>query len=474
MEHPEFQPDAPSSPGIGSGPLTGRLFKIALPLVFNQGSVILMMFADRMFLSWYGTDEISAVWPAMFLYMACSTFFYGVTVFINIYVAQYHGAGNRKMCAATVWQGAYLALGAYLLLLLVIPFGRHSFAWFGHRPEIAVMERTYYTVMMCAAIMPMMNNNFASFFTGRGLTHITMTSNIAGNALNILLDWVLIFGHLGAPRLGILGAAVATAISSALPPAIMFILFLSKRNHAEYDTRGQRKVRPKLMKKLLRLGLPSGVHDLTYHIAVALFFMLIGKTLPESLAANNIAWSINELLTLYIHGLALANTTLLAQCIGAGRPEEGERLTYLVLKILLGLAAVIGVVYIFFGADIYTFFRPRVEGGDNVPFALVRDKGQYILLLLILFNLCYAFVYTFRQALRGAGDTKYFLKVSLLVDIGLYIPGMLIVVKIFGTSFVALWCWFLFYLAVLGAVHLTRFRSGLWKRIDRGELNEVA
>ncbi len=474
MEYPEFQPPAPAEPAIGSGPLTRRLFKIALPLVFNQGSVILMMFVDRMFLSWYGTDEISAVWPATFLYMACSTIFYGVTAFINIYVAQYHGAGNNKMCAATVWQGAYLAIAAYLLLLCVIPLGRHSFGWFGHRPEIAAMERTYYTVLMCAALMPMMNNNFASFFTGRGHTHITMASNVAGNALNIFLDWVLIFGHLGAPRLGILGAAVATAISSALPPLIMFILFLSRRNNAEYDTRGQRKVRPRLIKKLLRLGLPSSTHDLTYYLAAALFFMLMGKALPESLAANNIAWSINELLTLYIHGLTLANTTLLAQCIGAGRQEEGERLTYLVLKVLLTLAAVIGVAYVFFGAEIYTLFRPRVAGGDNVPFALVRAKGHSILLLLIVYNLCYAFVYTFRQALRGAGDTRYFLKVSLLVDVCFYIPGMLLVVHFFGTSYVALWCWFLVYLAVLGATHLTRFRHGHWKHIDRGELNEVA
>jgi multidrug resistance protein, MATE family len=474
MEHTELQPSAQPSPGIGSGPLTGRLFKIALPLVFNQGSVILMMFADRMFLSWYGTAEISAVWPATFLYMACSTLFYGVTAFINIYVAQFHGAGNKKMCSATVWQGAYLAVAAYLIMLCVIPLGRHSFDWFGHQPEIAGMERTYYTVMMCAAIMPMMNNNFASFFTGRGLTHVTMASNVAGNALNIFLDWVLIFGHLGAPRMGILGAAVATAISSALPPLIMFILFLNKRNHAEFDTRGQRKVRPKLMKKFLRLGLPSSIHDLTYYIAAALFFMLMGKTLPESLAANNIAWSINELLTLYIHGLTLANTTLLAQCIGAGRPEEGERLTYLVIKVLLGLATVIGVAYVFFGAEIYTFFRPRVEGGEDVPFALVRDKGQYILLLLICYNFFYAFVYTFRQALRGAGDISYFPKVSLLVDLGLFIPGMLITVKIFGTSYAALWGWFLIYLAVLGAVHFIRFRRGHWKHFDRGELNEVA
>ena len=474
MSRPSLQFPAYSEPGHLSGPLTGRLFKIAGPLIANQGSVILMMFVDRMFLSWYGTDEISAVWPATFLYIACATFFYGSTIFINIFVAQFYGAGNKKMCAATVWQGAYMATAAYLMLLCVIPFGRHCFEWFGHRPEIATLERTYYTVLMFAAVMPMMNNNFASFFTGRGLTHVTMTSNVIGNALNIFLDWVLIFGHLGAPRMGILGAALGTAISSTVGPAIMFVLFLSRRNRAEYDSWGQRKVRPDLIRKLVRLGLPSGVHDLTFCLAMALFFMLMGRALPESLAANNIAWSINDLFTLYIHGMTLANTTLLAQCIGAGRQEEGERLTFLVLKILLGMAVVVGTAYFFFGVEIFTLFRPRVTGGDDVPFELVLGKGRHILLLMIIYNLCLAFVVNFRQALRGTGDTGYFLRVAIFLDVLFYVPGMLLVIHFFGTNFVALWSWFLTYLAIMGITHLLRFRGGKWKTFERDHLTQQA
>ena len=267
---------------------------------------------------------------------------------------------------------------------------------------------------------------------------------------------------------------MATAVSSALPPVIMFIVFLGKRYQAVYDTRGQYRPRPTVLKKLLHLGVPTGVHDLTYHLSTALFFMLMGRALPESLAANNIAWSVNDLATLYIHGLSLANTTLLAQCIGAGRIEEGERLTYLVVKVLLVLAVVIGVVYVLFGAEIYSLFRPRLEGGDNIPFGLIADKGRYILPLIIVYNFVNAFVYTIRQALRGVGEARFFLRTSLLVDICFYLPGMLIVVHFFGTTYTALWCWFLVYLAVLALTYLTRFRRGHWKHFDRGELNEVA
>jgi MATE family multidrug resistance protein len=455
-----------------SGSLSRRLLRISLPLVFNQGSVILMLFCDRMFLSWYGTNEISAVWPATFLYIACMTMFYGVSSFINIFVAQYHGAGNKKMCSAVIWQGIYLTSGSYLALLCLIPFGREAFNLFGHRAEIASLERTYYTVLMAASVMPLLNNVFASFFTGRGLTHITMSANVVGNAVNIFLDWVLIFGHFGFPRLGILGAAIATAIASTVPPAIMFVLFLRKSYQAEYETRTQRGFRPKLMKKIIAFGVSSGSHDLTYYIAVALFFMFMGRTLPESLAANNIAWSVNELLTMYIHGLSLATLTMMAQAVGAGKPEEGAKVPYMVLKILLFMAALIALVYLLFPETIYSIFRPRVEGAENIPFDLITAKGKNIFLFLIGYNFCFAFVCLFRQALRGAGDTKYFLKVALFLDILFFIPGIFLVANIVETNYVVLWSFFLTYLVLAGSAHLIRFRKGHWKTIDRGDLLE--
>lgn len=456
------------------GSLARRLFRISLPLIFNQGSVILMLFIDRMFLSWYGTNEISAVWPATFLFISCMTMFYGISSFINIFVAQYFGAGNKKMCSAVIWQGIYLAAGSYLALLCLIPLGREVFSLFGHRAEIASLERTYYTVLMAASVMPLLNNVFASFFTGRGLTYVTMSANVVGNAVNIFLDWVLIFGHFGFPRLGILGAAIATAIASTVPPAIMLVIFLRKSYQAEYETRAQRSFRPKLIKKIIAFGVPSGSQDLTYYIAVALFFMFLGRTLPESLAANNIAWSVNELLTMYIHGLSLATLTILAQAVGAGKPEEGVRVSYMVLKILLFMAALIALVYLLFPETIFSVFRPRVEGAENIPFDLITAKGKNILLFLIGYNFCYAFVYCFRQALRGAGDTKYFFKVALFLDILFFIPGIFLVAKFVETSYIALWCFFLTYLALAGGAHFIRFRKGHWKHIDRGDLLEQA
>lgn len=450
-----------------------RLIRISLPLIFNQGAVLVMMFFDRLFLSWYGINEISAVWPAAVLVWASTTFFYSISGFINFFVAHYHGAGNRRMCAVTVWQGIWFALGAYLLMLCLIPLGRQAFELFGHRPEVAELERTYYTVLMFASLLPILNNVTASFFTGRGMTRITMTANVIGNLVNIILDYVLIFGHFGFPRLGILGAALATAIASVMPPAIMFGLFLGRRYREQYETLKTWRPRPKFLLRLIRTGAPCGFQDLTFLLAVSTFFLLMGRTPPASLAANNIACSINDLLTLYTQGLSLGAVTLFAQEIGAGRHERAEHFIYLGLKILLGMSLLVGLAYFLIPDQILTLFRPRGADTSSLPFELILERGRVALRYLAAWNVCIAFYFLFRQGLRGAGDTRFFYVTAVLLDIGLFMGGIFTVFKLTGVSLGALWGFFIFYFAIASLTYFIRFRLGHWRTADREHLDQA-
>jgi len=451
-----------------------RLIRISLPLIFNQGSVLVMMFFDRIFLSWYGINEIAAVWPAAILCWTTTTFFYSISTFINLFVAHYHGAGNKRMCASTVWQGIYYAVGAYVILICCLaPLGRHAFEWFGHAPEVAALERTYYTVLICASLFTILNNVTASFFTGRGMSRITMTANIIGNIVNIVLDWVLIFGHFGFPRLGILGAALATAIASVIPPAIMFVLFLGQRYQEGYETRRTWRFRPGFVLHLVRTGAPCGLQDLGFLLSVSLFFMLMGRTPTESLAANNIAWSVNDLLNLYVQGLAGGAVVLFAQEIGRGRFKEAEHFIHLGLKILLSMALVSAALYLLIPDQMLTAFRPRLGQGPSVPFETILVHGRVVLRYLAVWNICISMYFLFRQALRGAGDTRFFYFTAVLIDAGVYMGGVFLILKAFGTNVTALWTYLLFYMLLACTVYVTRFRLGYWRTADRAHLDEA-
>ncbi len=476
-EYTEIIPAPPPPPvepdHLGESSLR-RLFRLSLPLILNHGAVVLMLFCDRMFLSWYGTDEISAVWPAIFLCWAVTSFFYSISTFVNVFVAQYFGARNKKMCAATVWQGVYYSLGAYLVILALIPAFRMAFDLFGHRPEIARLEKTYFTVIMFASVMWMQNNVLAGFFTGRGRTHITMTANLIGNAVNIVLDYILIFGHLGAPRLGIMGAALATTLASVIAPAIMLALFLGKRYQRDYQTRRQYRPQWKIIKRLIRTGAPMGLQDMMHLFSMGLFFMFMGRTLPESLAANNIAWSLNDFLTLYIHGLVLGVMTMSAQFIGAGRDKDAERVALMGVKVILCGAAVLACFYLLLPEKLLYLFRQREAGGASIPFELIAPQGTLVLHYLIGFNFLFGTLHCFKQALRGLGDTSFFVKTALFFDMLFFMPGIFLVVHFYGNNLAAIWNFLLVYLGLVAVAYYLRFRSGHWRTTDRGDLQESA
>ncbi|MEA2063943.1 MAG: MATE family efflux transporter [Gemmatimonadota bacterium] len=463
--------ETPEPDHLGGSPL-GRLSRLSFPLILNSGSVILMFFCDRMFLSWYGTNEISAVWPATFLCWGMTSFFYSTGTFVNVFVAQYFGAGNRRMCAATVWQGVYFTLGAWLVLLALIAPGRMVFDLFGHRPEIAHLEKIYFTVMISASVMPMLNNVLAGFFTGRGRTHITMAANIIGNVVNVGLDWVLIFGNLGAPRLGILGAALATAIASLVPVVIMGTLFLSNHYQKRYQTRHAFRLRWNIIARLFRTGAPSGFQDMMSLLILGLFFMFMGRTLPEQLAGNNIAWSINDFLTLYVHGIVLGVCTLTAQYIGGGRTADAQRVIIAALKVLICCSVAIAGAYLLFSDPLIWILRQRETGGSSIDFALILPEAKTALLYLAAYNILFGPLYCLKQALRGAGDTRFFLKTAIFLDLLFFIPGIFLVAHFFGPGMNALWNFLLIYLATVTTVYALRVRSGKWRTVSVVDLEE--
>jgi MATE family multidrug resistance protein len=292
------------------------LLTVAYPLVVTSASMTLMHFVDRMFLAWYSQSAIAAVLPAGLTSFTLVSFFMGTSGYTTAIVAQHYGAKEHKKCARATWQGIFFSLLAEIILLFFIPLGSPIFTWGGHSPELISLETTYYTVLMLGGGVVPLNNAIASFFVGRGETKVTMVANVVGHATNVLLNYVLIFGKWGFPEMGIKGAAIATVISSTIPPAIMIALFLNSRNHEVYRTRSQCRFDAALFKKLIKFGAPAGIHFTLEMSAFTLFLLLVGRIGTLELAVTNISFSINTVAFMPMIGLSLATTTLVGQYIG--------------------------------------------------------------------------------------------------------------------------------------------------------------
>jgi multidrug resistance protein, MATE family len=147
-----------------------EVLRVAYPLIISMGSFTMMQFCDRMFLAWYSAISIQAGLPAGILSFTVICGFMALAGYANTFVAQYHGAGDKRGCSAATAQGVFLALASWPLMLLLMPAGQWVLRVSGHAPAVLREELTYFNILMIGSVTAPLGAAISSFFTGRGDT----------------------------------------------------------------------------------------------------------------------------------------------------------------------------------------------------------------------------------------------------------------------------------------------------------------
>ncbi len=455
-----------------SGPSSSRyapggfreVIHIAWPLVVSMGSFTLMQFVDRMFLAWHSPISIQAALPAGILSFTFICTFMALCGYANTFVAQYHGAGDPEGCSRSTAQAVWLSILTCPILLAAIPLGLWLLTISGHEPDVLAEERIYFIILTAAGFVVPLNAAVSSFFTGRGETRTNMLATMAGNMINIILDYMLIFGKWGAPEMGIKGAAIATVIAGFVTPGILFTLYFSRRYHAVYRTRQHLRIEWKLMARLIRFGLPSGFNMLVEIASFALFILITGRLGTLSLAVSNMALSINSVAFLPLIGLSIASATLVGQYQGRGDSETAAKAAKRSVLVGVGYVSIIGLTFILFPRLYFSAFTMRADSGFSLDELLVT--GRWLLVLMAIWGVMDAGNVIFAGALKGAGDTRFVLLYSSLLAWGVMVPGVLLIVLVFGGGLLSMWTWALLYVSALATGYYLRFRGGKWKSIQ--------
>jgi MATE family multidrug resistance protein len=441
-----------------------EVLRVALPLIISMGSFTAMQFCDRVFLAQYSSFSIQAALPAGILAFTLTCGFMELASYANTFVAQYFGAGDMKGCSRSTAQAVMLALFSWPLILLLIPVGRAALVLSGHGPEVLRQELVYFTILMAGGVTVPLGVAAATFFTGRGDTRTTMFANVVGNAVNIALDYALIFGAWGFPELGIKGAALATVASGFIGPAILLALFFSKRNNRTFHTRAAFRYDGKLLRRIVRYGLPASVHLVLEVTGFTVFILLSGRMGEVALAASNMAFSINMLAFLPLIGLGITANTLVGKYQGRGASHLAEKAGWTTLKVGMAYSLLIGATYVLFPGAYYALFIK--EGSDALPHEQVLAMGRVMLLLMAVWGVTDAANVILSGALKGAGDTKFVMYYSLAMSWMVFVAGELVLVLVLKVGILLAWGWLAFHIMVLAVGYFWRFRSGIWKSID--------
>lgn len=443
---------------------------MAYPLIISTGSFSLMQFVDRVFLARHSTVSIQAALPAGLLSFTLVCAFMAVAGYANTFVAQYYGRGDREGCSRATAQGVWLSLFSWPLILLLIPVGRWLLQQAGHAPDVLAQELDYFTILMAGAVTIPLGAAISSFFTGRGDTLTNMYAQVAGNLVNIVLDYMLIFGRWGAPEMGIRGAAIGTVVAGLVTPVILFALYFSPSCHAAYATRTSFGFHRRLMARLVRFGLPSGLHLFLDVSSFSAFVLMTGHMGALPLAVSNIALSINTLAFMPLVGISIAASTLVGQYQGRRDSATAEKSGWTALKVGLIYMAFMAATYALLPRLYFTLFSSNENGGFTLD-ELV-SLGRYLLIMMATWGLLDTVNLVISGALKGAGDTRFVMWYSTAGAWGLLVPGQWVVIYLLKGGILLAWAWLTFVIMILSVGFLWRFRQGRWKGIELIEHQE--
>ena len=437
-----------------------EVITLTIPLVLSTSAWSVQHFVDRMFLTWYSNEAIAAAMPAGILNFAIMSFFIGTACYVNTFVAQYYGAGRYSRIGPALWQGMYIALLGGLIVLCLIPFARTIFSLVGHDTAVQENEVIYFQYLCLGGAPVIASLALAGFFSGRGKTWPVMWVNTFATAVNLVLDYILIFGKCGFPEMGIKGAAIATVLSGFFSFIVYVFLIMRPKHNIRYHTLKGWRPEKELFARLLRFGVPSGVQFFLDMVGFTAFVLIMGRLGTVSLAATNIAFNISTIAFMPMIGFGIAISVLVGQYLGKDRPDLAQRSVYSGFTMTFIYMAPVAVLYVI---TPQLFVAPFAAKADPTVFAEINHLTIILLRFVAVYSIFDALNIIFASAIKGAGDTRFVMYAVVVISACVLAVPTYTAIMVLDYGLMAGWTIASAYVSTLGLVFYFRFLGGKWK-----------
>ena len=441
---------------------TGLTWQIAMlsgPLVLQNFSQTLLGVVDTYFVSRISTEALAAVGLSSVMFFAVLMLFRSTANSTVVFVGRAYGERDNAKIGVAISRSLNM-IGWMSLVTLVLPwlFARlMAVASPGDNPLVGELGTRYLQIRTFEIPLVMFSAVVWGFLVGRGDSRTPMILAWITVLLNIFLDWMLVLGNLGAPALGVAGAAYATVMATGLNAILSAAILWSGPNRRTFYTGIVRLVPWSELHRVLRIGLPLGVGDFIEIASFSAFFALIARLGTDILAANQIALQYMSVSFTFGFAVNMATSSLVAQYLGAGQADVAEKVTYRAVVLAMAGMGIIGLSYLIAPTTLMSIFSQEQS---------VIIAGVTILRLVALYQVFDAVGIVLAGALNGAGDTRFTMLTRSFLAWGIFIPLVWILIVPLDTGIWGAWLGALIYLGGLAVVNLVRFRSGYWKTIE--------
>jgi len=438
-----------------------ELLRLSLPMVVSQGAFAVMVFTDRLFMSYIDAAHIAAALGGGVASFVCFSLFMGVISYGNALVAQYYGTGKLSRCPLVATQGVLIALGSTPILFLLAFYGGDVFGLMGHDPAQVPLERLYFHVLMAGSVLTLIKASLASYFAGIGRTRVVMIADLLGAVLNVPLSWLLIFGKFGLPQFGIAGAGLGTIAATVFSIGIFLSFYLSREHRQQFGVGESLRLDRGIMRRYLRLGLPSGLETFMNIATFNLFLLLFQSYGVVQGAAMAIVFNWDFLSFIPMTGLSIGVMSLIGRFVGGGDMRRSNQVISSGFIVALGYSGLLAVLFLLFREHLVNVFDTHEE-----QFVRIRALASYMMIGLGTYVLADAIILVSSGTLRGAGDTRWIMVTSTTVHCMMLVAQYLVIV-VFEYGPKVSWWVFVAMLWTLALLYLMRLSGGTWREPDR-------
>ncbi len=395
------------------------LAAIAFPVALQNLIGFGVNMTDTLMVGALGEAQLSAVSLANQPFFIFNILTFGVSSGISVLTAQYWGKGDilsiRKSFAIALDVAIVLS---FVFFVLTFFFPRAVMSLYSNEEQIITLGAQYLKILSVAFVCYGITNTYLSVLRSVEVVRIQLLVYGISFLVNVVVNYVLIFGKLGFPALGVRGAATGTVIARIAEVIIVLIYRAFFEQKVQLRIADLLRIDTVLLRDYLRHGMPVLFNELLWSVGMSLQSMIIGRIGSDFVAANSIVGVVQQLTTVIIFGISSAAAVVVGKAVGTGKNEYVRRCadTLLVLSVGVGLI----------GAAIMYLLRGIAIGFYNVPETTKLIANS--LMIVAAVNLFFVSICSINLVgtLRGAGDTRFVFVVDTILIWALSAPlGML-------------------------------------------------
>lgn len=451
--------------GVKSKELYNDIIRIAWPsfvelLLTQLASMVDLMMVGSMggaANSQLGTQALAAVGlttQPKFLLMAA---FVSMNTGVTALIARYKGRGDKEKANLVVRQGLLFTFCATLILsVLGVVFARPMVIFMGSTEEIVTEMATQYLQIQMAGFLTMaLTSTITAALRAVGDSKTCMIYNLIANLVNVCFNWLLIYGNLGFPEMGVAGASLATVIGQFVAFIIAACVILKGNGFLKLEMKLGFMPNKAILTDMLGIGFPAMVEQLLMRAGIIIYAKTVASLGTTAYATHQVCMNIQALSFMTGQAFAVSATTLMGQSLGKRRTDMAQAYTSRTRTVGFTVSMILAAVFVLFGKNIVGLYNSDPE--------IIRIGG-HIMLIVALLQPFQGSQFIIAGGLRGAGDTKT-TAVITFVTVLLVRPITAMVLVNAGFGLYGAWAALAADQMLRTALVFARYESGKWKTI---------